>query len=543
MKVVDLPQWHALADHHRAIADVHLRDLFRREPGRAEAFSLEACGWFADYSKNRITRETMRLLHELARARGLEGEVQAMFRGEPINRTENRAVLHVALRNRSDQPLLVDGQDVMPAVRRVLARMSVFAASLRDGSWRGFSGKPIKNVINIGIGGSDLGPAMVFEALKSYSRRDMVFRYVSNVDGAHLLERVRDLDPTQTLFIISSKTFTTQETMTNAHSARAWVSSGLGDEAAVGSHFAAVSTNTAAVEAFGIGAEQCFEFWDWVGGRFSLTSAIGLSLVIALGEQHFNGLLDGFHAMDRHFLNAPLEENLPVILALLGVWYNNFFQCQTQALIPYAQYLHRFAAYFQQVDMECSGKAVDREGRPLACQSGSVIWGEPGSNGQHAFFQLIHQGTKLIPCDFIGFANPPESLGDHHLKLMANFFAQQEALAFGKSEAELRAEGTPEALVPFKACPGNRPTTCLMAPKLTPFSLGALIALYEHKVFCQGVIWDIYSFDQWGVELGKLLAGQILPELQSGREGRALGHDASTNRQIRYYLEHLETTL
>ena len=535
MSVVTMKEWTALWEHFEEVQDLHLRDLFKEDPERAQRFAMESCGLFVDFSKNRITDKTLDLLMKLAHARDLKTEITAMFSGEKINRTEDRAVLHTALRNRSNEPVMVDGHDVMPEVRRVLEHMRAFATSVRDGQWLGHTGKPIKNIVNIGIGGSDLGPYMVCEALKFYSKRHINSYFVSNVDGAHLGETIRDLNAEETLFIIASKTFTTQETMTNAHSARSWLINALGSEEAVSKHFVAVSTNVEAVSSFGILPQNMFVFWDWVGGRYSLTSAIGLPVMLAIGPDHFDELLDGFHAMDQHFKIAPLEQNLPVIMAMLGIWYGNFFSAETQGLIPYAQYLHRFAAYFQQADMESNGKSVDREGREIGYETGPVIWGEPGTNGQHAFFQLIHQGTRLIPCDFIGFAQPLEPMGDHHRKLMANFLAQQEALAFGKTEKQVRGDGVPKDLVPFKVFEGNRPTTCIMAPKLTPAVLGSLIALYEHKIFVQGIIWDIFSFDQWGVELGKALAKKILPELEGQSEGR---HDSSTSQQIGYILKH-----
>ncbi len=537
MILTQTPEWAALKDHHELIKNTHIRQLFDKNPGRADSLSREACGLFLDFSKNRVTDETMKLLTDLARARGLQNGIEAMFKGERINRTENRSVLHVALRNRGQEAVVVDGRDVMPDVRAVLTQMFSFAEKIRSGSWLGFTGKPIRNLVNIGIGGSDLGPVMVYEALCHYSRRDLRFRYVSNVDGAHFLEQTRDLDPEETMFIVASKTFTTQETMTNAFSARRWLVDKVGDEKAVAKHFVALSTNSEAVSSFGIEAENMFVFWDWVGGRYSLTSAIGLSLVVALGEEGFTQLLDGFYAMDCHFRNAPLEDNLPVIQALLGIWYVNFFGAQSQAIIPYSQYLHRFSAYFQQGDMESNGKSVTRDGKPVTWDTGPIIWGEPGTNGQHAFFQLMHQGTHFIPCDFIGFAKPLQALGDHHAKLMANFFAQQEALAFGKDAAQVRAEGVPEQLVPFKTFSGSRPCNSIMAPQLTPEVLGSLIALYEHKIFVQGWIWDIYSYDQWGVELGKALAGNILPELAPDAE-QSPEHDTSTNNLIRYYHKH-----
>lgn len=531
MTIKQLPEWRALEQHEKTMAQFHLTRAFQDHPQRAETLSMEACGWFVDYSKNLITAETLSLLMNLAKARGLEGEIEAMFRGDPINRTENRAVLHTALRNRSQSAVLVGGEDVTPHVQAVLEKMAGFADRVRSGDWKGFTGKPIRNIVNIGIGGSDLGPAMVYEALKHQSMRELSFHFVSNVDGAHLYEALRGLDPAETLFIVVSKTFTTQETMTNAQTARDWLLDGLSDPDAVARHFVAVSTNQNQVTAFGIAPENIFGFWDWVGGRYSLTSAVGLSVITALGPDAFFELLDGFHAMDQHFHQQPLEQNLPVILAMIGIWHANFLGAETQALIPYSQYLHRFAAYFQQADMESNGKGVDRNGAVVDYATGPIVWGEPGTNGQHAFFQLIHQGTRLIPCDFIGFANPPERLGDHHEKLMANFLAQQEALAFGKTLDQVLAEGCPQELAPFKVFTGNRPSTCLLAPELTPHALGALIALCEHKIFTQGVIWDIYSFDQWGVELGKVLAKKILPVLAGQEEPDS---DGSTNQLARW---------
>ncbi len=528
--LTDRPAWKALEAHFATLEDVHLRDLFEDE-GRAESFALEVEDLFLDYSKNRVTAETMQKLVALAEEAGLSEAITAMFRGEKINRTENRAVLHVALRNRSNRPIEVDGSDVMPDVNDVLTRMGAFSERVRSGEWVGHTGKQIETVVNIGIGGSDLGPFMAYEALKPYSKRDLPIRFVSNVDGTHMAEALRDLDPATTLFIVASKTFTTQETMTNAETARAWCIEGLGDTSAVARHFVALSTNAEAVSGFGIDTENMFGFWNWVGGRYSLTSAIGLPLMVAIGEANFIALLEGFHAMDEHFRTAPLDQNMPVLLALLGIWYNNFFGAETHAILPYDQYLHRFPAYFQQGDMESNGKYVTTRGGKASWQTGPIIWGEPGTNGQHAFYQLIHQGTKLIPCDFIGFSKSHNPVGDHHAKLMANFFAQTEALAFGKTEKQLRAEDVAEELVPHKTFLGNRPTNTLMAEQLSPRVLGQLIALYEHKIFTQGVIWDIFSFDQWGVELGKVLAKQILPELESV-ETPALQHDASTNRLI-----------
>ncbi len=528
-----LSEWQALGQHAQTVRELHLRDLFRDDPGRAERFSLEAAGWWLDFSKNRVTAETMERLRALARACDVPGAIRAMFAGERINRTENRAVLHVALRNRSNTPILVDGQDVMPAVNAVLERMAAFARKVRDGSWTGYrSRRPIRNVVNLGIGGSDLGPAMATEALRFYSDRRLRVRFVSNVDGTHLAETLLGLDPAETLFVVASKTFTTQETMTNAESARRWLLRALKDEAAVSRHFVAVSTNREAVSRFGIDPQNMFEFWDWVGGRYSLCSAIGLPLMIAIGPENFTRMLDGFHAMDRHFAQAPLEENLPVTLALLGVWYRNFLSAESHAVLPYDQYLARFPAYLQQLDMESNGKGVDRQGRPVDCATGPILWGEPGTNGQHAFFQLIHQGTALIPADFIGFCRSLNDVGDHHLKLMSNFVAQTEALAFGKTAAEAAAEKVPPELVPHKTFPGNRPSNTLLADVLTPDALGALIALYEHKVFVQGVIWDVFSFDQWGVELGKVLAKRVLDELSAGAEPK-LAHDSSTSAIVR----------
>ena len=524
----------ALRRHRRELAEAHLRDLFARDASRTRRFSLEVGDLYLDYSKNLVTPQTLQLLLRLARRAGLARAIRDMFSGRKINVTENRAVLHVALRNRSNTPIKVDGSDVMPAVNEVLRRMRTFARSVRSGAWKGFTGRRIRAVVNIGIGGSDLGPAMAYEALRPFSDRALTVRFVSNVDATHFAEATRDLDPEETLFIVASKTFTTQETMTNAQTARAWCLRALKDPAAIARHFVAVSTNEQRVAAFGIDVRNMFGFWDWVGGRYSLCSAIGLPLMIAIGPAHFDAMLDGFHAMDRHFASAPLAENMPVLLALLGIWYNNFFDAQSHAILPYDQYLSRFAAYFQQGDMESNGKGVSRRGRPVRWQTGPVIWGEPGTNGQHAFYQLIHQGTKLIPCDFIGLCRSHNPLGDHHDKLMSNFFAQTEALAFGKTQAQVVAEGVKPELVPHKVFAGNRPTNTILAKALTPRVLGQLIALYEHKIFTQGVIWEIYSFDQWGVELGKALANRILPELSSRREP-ALTHDASTNSLIRRY--------
>ncbi len=527
-------EWQALQAHYQSMQPVHLRALFADDPERATRYTLEVDDLFLDYSKNRIDDKTMQLLVALAEKAGVPQARAAMFAGERINRTENRPVLHVALRHGGDPPIKVDGEDVMPDVRAVLDRMAAFAAAVRSGDWKGYTGQRIRNIVNIGIGGSDLGPVMAYEALKPYADRDLTVRFVSNVDGTHLAEAVRDLDPAETLFIVASKTFTTQETLTNAYSARDWLLQALKDPDAVARHFVAVSTNAEKVRAFGIDTANMFAFWDWVGGRYSLCSAIGLVLMVAIGDTAFREMLGGFHAMDRHFASAPLDQNMPVLLALLGIWYNNFFGAESHALLPYDQYLSRFPAYFQQCDMESNGKSVDREGRPVTWQTGPIVWGEPGTNGQHAFYQLLHQGTKLVPSDFIGFVHSQNPLSDHHDKLMANFFAQTEALAFGKTMEEVQAEGTPPELVPHRTFEGNRPSNTLLAPRLTPFVLGQLIALYEHKVFVQGVIWNIYSFDQWGVELGKALAGTILAELTDQGEP-VLDHDGSTNQLIRRY--------
>ena len=536
--LTETPAWKALQAHFGEVKDLTLRDLFAADPTRGERLNAEGAGLYLDYSKHRITDETLRLLLALARERGVEARRDAMLRGEKINVTEGRAVLHTALRLPGGARVAVDGQDVVQDVHEVLGRMATFAQAVRSGEWRGHTGQPIRNIVNIGIGGSDLGPVMAYEALKHYAQRDLTVRFVSNVDGTDLTEKTRDLDPAQTLFVVSSKTFTTQETMANARSARAWLLAALGDEAAVARHFVAVSTNAQAVQKFGIDAANMFGFWDWVGGRYSLDSAIGLSLMIAVGPEHFRDLLAGFHDMDEHFAKAPLERNLPVLMALLGVWYGNFFGAQTLAVLPYDQYLAYFPAYLQQLDMESNGKSVTLGGERVDYQTGPVVWGQPGTNGQHAFYQLIHQGTKLIPCDFIGFCQTLNPLplpdgGHHHDLLMANVFAQTEALAFGKTLAEVRAEGVPADLAPHKVFGGNRPTSTLLADRLTPRTLGALIALYEHKVFVQGAVWDINSFDQWGVELGKVLAGQIVGEL--GTPEPELAHDSSTNALIRRY--------
>ncbi len=514
--------------------DVHLRSLFSDDPGRGERLTAEAVGLYLDYSKHRVTDETIRLLVRLAEAIDLRGRIDAMFRGDKINVTEGRAVLHVALRAPRGQSIVVDGHDVVPDVHAVLDRMSAFADRVRSGAWTGHTGKRIRNVINIGIGGSDLGPVMAYEALRHYSERSMTFRFVSNVDGTDFAEATRDLDPAETLFIDSSKTFTTLETMTNAHTARDWVLAALRDPKAVAKHFVAVSTNAAEVAKFGIDTDNMFGFWDWVGGRYSMDSAIGLSTMVAIGPENFRAMLAGFHAMDEHFRTAPFERNLPVLMGLLAVWYSDFFGAQTVAVLPYAQYLKRFPAYLQQLTMESNGKHVTLDGSRVDCETGPIFWGEPGTNGQHSFYQLIHQGTRLIPCDFIGFGQTLNPLGRHHDLLMANVFAQTEALAFGKTPEEVRAEGTPDWLVSHRVFEGNRPSSTILAERLTPEILGKLVALYEHSVFTQGAIWHIDSFDQWGVELGKVLAGRIIGELESVAEP-ALKHDSSTNALIRRY--------
>jgi glucose-6-phosphate isomerase len=537
MSAISLRQrkaWQELERHHAQIAGQHLRDLFAADPGRGERLTASAEGIYLDYSKNRVTDETMALLTELARESGVAERRDAMFAGEHINVSEDRAVLHVALRMPRDASLVVDGEDVVAQVHEVLDRMRAFAERLRSGEWKGFTGKPIRNVVNVGIGGSDLGPVMAYEALRHYSRRDLTFRFVSNVDSTDFVEATRDLAADETLFIISSKTFGTLETLTNATSARDWVVAELGDEAAVARHFVAVSTNAERVAAFGIDTDNMFGFWDWVGGRYSMDSAIGLSTMLAIGPDHFAELLAGFHAMDEHFKTAPLEANLPVLMGLLAVWYGDFFDAQSMGVMPYDQYLKRFPAYLQQLTMESNGKHVTLDGAHVDYQTGAVYWGEPGTNGQHSFYQLLHQGTKLIPVDLIGFAQSLNPLRDHHDILSSNVFAQAQALAFGKTEAEVRAEGTPERVVPHKVMEGNRPTNVLLAQILTPRLLGSLIALYEHSVFTQGAIWGIDSFDQWGVELGKVMAQAIIPELESSQEP-ALAHDSSTNALIRRY--------
>jgi len=537
------PGWKALESHHQKLRELHLRQLFADDPRRGERLTTEAVGLYLDYSKNRITDETLKLLLQLAEECGLRARIDAMFRGEKINITENRAVLHIALRAPRGTSIVVDGENVVPQVHTVLEKMAGFANRVRSGAWKGHTGKRIRNVINIGIGGSDLGPVMAYEALKHYSDRAMTFRFVSNVDGTDFAEAVQDLDPSETLFIISSKTFTTLETMTNAHTARDWSLKGLGgDVKAVAKHFVAVSTNAAKVSEFGIDTANMFEFWDWVGGRYSMDSAIGLSTMLAIGPDNFRALLDGFHEMDEHFRTAPFERNLPVLLGLLAVWYNDFFGAETVAVLPYEQYLKRFPAYLQQLTMESNGKHVTLDGTEVDYATGSIYWGEPGTNGQHSFYQLIHQGTRLIPCDFIAFVETLNPLGRHHDMLLANVFAQTEALAFGKTPEQVKAEGTPDWLVPHRVFEGNRPSNTILAEKLTPQTLGKLVALYEHSVFTQGTIWNIDSFDQWGVELGKVLAQRIIPELESKTEPE-LGHDSSTNCLIRRYRQLKDKTL
>jgi glucose-6-phosphate isomerase len=526
--------WKALQAHFSQIHGKHLRELFAEDPGRGERFTAEAGGIFLDYSKNRITDETLKLLIALAEESGLREKAEAMFRGDKINVTENRAVLHVALRAPKGESIFVDGEDVVPGVHAVLDKMAGFADRVRSGAWKGHTGKRIRNVVNIGIGGSDLGPVMAYEALKHYSQRDLTFRFVSNVDGTDFAEAVQDLDAEETLFLVASKTFTTLETMTNAHTARDWSLAKLGDEKAVAKHFVAISTNAKEVAKFGIDTENMFGFWDWVGGRYSMDSAIGLSTMIAIGPENFRAMLAGFHEMDVHFRTTPLEKNLPVLLGLLTVWYTEFFDAQTVAILPYEQYLKRFPAYLQQLTMESNGKHVTLDGVTVDYQTGPIYWGEPGTNGQHSFYQLIHQGTRLIPCDFIGFFKTLNQLGNHHDLLMANVFAQAEALAFGKTAEQVKAEGTPDWLVPHRVFEGNRPSNTILADTLTPAVLGKLVALYEHAVFTQGAIWNIDSFDQWGVELGKVLAQKIVPELE-GKDEPALAHDSSTNSLIRRY--------
>jgi glucose-6-phosphate isomerase len=534
--------WSALQAHYEKIKDIHLRQLFAADSNRGVRFNAEAADVFLDFSKNRITEETIRLLVQLAKERDVEHKRDAMFRGEKINVTEKRAVLHVALRAPKGTSIVVDGENVVPQVHTVLDRMADFSNRIRSGDWKGYTGKPIHNVINIGIGGSDLGPVMAYEALKHYSDRSITFRFVSNVDGTDFAEATRDLDPAETLFIISSKTFTTLETMTNAHTARQWSVSGLrNDEKSVARHFVAVSTNAAEVAKFGIDTANMFGFWDWVGGRYSMDSAIGLSTMLAIGPENFRAMLDGFHQMDEHFLTAPPERNLPMLMGLLSVWYNDFFGAETVGIFPYEQYLKRFPAYLQQLTMESNGKHVTVEGSEVDYQTGPIYWGEPGTNGQHSFYQLIHQGTKLIPADFIAFAHPLNPLGRHHDMLIANVFAQTEALAFGKTAEQVKAEGTPDWLVPHRVFEGNRPSNTLLMKSLTPAVLGKLVALYEHSVFTQGAIWNVDSFDQWGVELGKVLAQRIIPELEKSAEPK-LEHDSSTNNLIMRYRRLKETS-
>ncbi len=527
--------WKALANHFNKARTLHLRDLFAADPKRGERMTLEAVGLCLDYSKNRITDETLKLLVQLADESDLHARIEAMFKGEKINITENRAVLHVALRAPKGTSITVDGENVVPKVHAVLEKMADLCGRIRSGAWKGHTGKGIRNVINIGIGGSDLGPVMAYEALKHYSDRSMTFRFVSNVDGIDFVEATRDLDPAETLFIVSSKTFTTLETMTNAQTARDWLLNGLGgDQKAVARHFVAVSTNAEKVSSFGIDTANMFGFWDWVGGRYSMDSAIGLSTMLAIGPENFRAMLDGFHQMDEHFRTAPFERNLPVLMGLLSLWYNDFYGAQTVAVLPYEQYLKRFPAYLQQLTMESNGKHVTLDGKAVDYDTGPIYWGEPGTNGQHSFYQLIHQGTRLIPCDFIAFGHALTPLGRHHDMLLANVFAQAEALAFGKTPAEVKAEGTPDWLVPHRVFEGNRPSNTILADRLTPAALGKLVALYEHSVFTQGIIWQIDSFDQWGVELGKVLAQRIIPELENPAEPK-LSHDSSTNSLIRRY--------
>jgi glucose-6-phosphate isomerase len=526
--------WKALEAHYAKIRELHLRRLFAEDPKRGQRLTAEAVGIYLDYSKNRITDETVRLLLQLAEESGLRSRIDAMFRGEKINVTEKRAVLHVALRAPKGQSIVMDGEDVVPQVHAVLDKMAKFSNRVRGGEWKGHTGKPIRNVINVGIGGSDLGPVMAYEALRHYGQRDLTFRFVSNIDGTDFAEATRDLDAEETLFIISSKTFTTLETMTNAHTARDWALKTLKHHAAIAKHFVAVSTNAEEVAKFGIDTSNMFEFWDWVGGRYSMDSAIGLSTMIAIGPEHFRAMLDGFHQMDEHFRTAPFARNLPVLMGLLAVYYNNFFGAQTIAVLPYEQYLKRFPAYLQQLTMESNGKHITLDGTEVSYQTGPIYWGEPGTNGQHSFYQLIHQGTKLIPCDFIAFAQPLNPLGRHHDVLLANVLAQAEALAFGKTSQEVQAEGTPPWLAPHRTFEGNRPSNTILLERLTPAALGKLVALYEQSVFTQGAIWQIDSFDQWGVELGKVLAQRIIPELECQNESQPQ-HDSSTNTLIRRY--------
>ena len=531
----DLPAWKALESHYNEVRGSHLRQLFAEDPSRGERLTAEAAGLYLDYSKNRITDQTLKLLVQLAEQAGLRDRIDAMFRGEKINITENRAVLHVALRAPANASITVDGHNVVPDVHAVLDKMAAFCNRVRSGEWKGHTGKRIRNIINVGIGGSDLGPVMAYEALKYYSDRALTFHFVSNVDSTDFAEAVQGLDPAETLFIISSKTFTTLETMTNAHTAREWALAGLGnDESSIAKHFVAVSTNAKEVSKFGIDTANMFEFWDWVGGRYSMDSAIGLSTMVAIGPDNFRAMLNGFHEMDEHFRTTPFERNLPVLMGLLAVWYTDFFKCETVAVLPYEQYLKRFPAYLQQLTMESNGKHVTLSGAHVNYETGAIFWGEPGTNGQHSFYQLIHQGTRLIPCDFIAFYKTLNPLGRHHDMLIANVFAQAEALAFGKTEEQVKAEGTPDWLTPHRVFEGNRPSNVLLGDRLTPEMLGKLVALYEHSVFTQGVIWNIDSFDQWGVELGKVLAQRIIPELES-KQPAELHHDSSTNTLIQRY--------
>jgi glucose-6-phosphate isomerase len=539
--LTERPAWKSLGTHFKKVRELHLRQLFAADVERGKRLTAEGAGIYLDYSKNRITDETLKLLLELAQESGLRQRMDAMFRGDKINSTENRAVLHVALRAPRGAAIVVDGHDVVPDVHDVLDKMAQFCDRVRSGTWKGHTGKRIRNIVNIGIGGSDLGPVMAYEALKHYSERSMTFRFVSNIDGTDFAEAVRDLDPAETLFIVSSKTFTTLETMTNAHTARDWSLKGLGgDEKSVAKHFVAVSTNAAEVSKFGIDTANMFGFWDWVGGRYSMDSAIGLSTMLAIGPDNFHSLLNGFHQMDEHFRSTPFERNLPVLMGLLGVWYSNFFGSETVAVLPYEQYLKRFPAYLQQLTMESNGKHVTLSGATVDYQTGPIYWGEPGTNGQHSFYQLIHQGTRLIPCDFIAFGRPLNPLGRHHDMLLANVLAQAEALAFGKTPEQVKQEGTPDRLVPHRVFEGNRPSNTILVDRLTPETLGKLVALYEHSVFTQGAIWGIDSFDQWGVELGKVLAQLIIPELESRTEPK-LGHDSSTNNLMRRYRKYKET--
>ena len=539
--LTERPAWKDLEGHFKKVRELHLRQLFADDAERGKRMTAEGAGLYLDYSKNRITDQTIKLLLQLAEESGLRPRIDAMFRGDKINSTENRAVLHVALRAPRGTSIVVDGHNVVPDVHDVLGKMAKFSDRVRTGAWKGHTGKRIRNIVNIGIGGSDLGPVMAYEALKHYSERAMTFRFVSNIDGTDFAEAVRDLDPSETLFIVSSKTFTTLETMTNAHTAREWSLKGLGgDQKSVAKHFVAVSTNGAEVSKFGIDTANMFGFWDWVGGRYSMDSAIGLSTMLAIGPDNFRAMLDGFHQVDEHFRTAPFERNLPVLMGLLGVWYSNFFGAETVAVLPYEQYLKRFPAYLQQLTMESNGKHVTLSGSKVGYQTGPVYWGEPGTNGQHSFYQLIHQGTRLIPCDFIAFGQPLNPLGRHHDMLLANVFAQAEALAFGKTREQVKAEGTPDELVPHRVFEGNRPSNTILTDRLTPETLGKLVALYEHSVFTQGTIWGIDSFDQWGVELGKVLAKRMIPELES-QEELTLDHDSSTNSLIRRYRRYKET--